>query len=362
MTTPTGQIGLSDVNTELGYSSTATITMNDTAVRTLAGVSSGAISMDNLRGKSNRVNISYTFSSTTQNASINLNSIGGYSAGKSNITININSGVYLYATSTGNYGLSISGGTSGDTLAIVNNGYIMGQGGVGGAITNGSGSGGGGPAMNLSLTGITSVSFTNGSGYIGGGGGGAGAASGFSQYYFSISQCGGGGGAGGGAGGGGFNDSYGQWTYYGGAGGGPGQAGSGSYNPVLRDGYGNPYYMNWGGGGGGGRILPGSAQSDRLGASGLGGTAGGSGAGSPGSTKASAARGGGGGGPGQNGQAGQPGGGFGAGNAGGGGGGWGASGGSSNQYGGSGGGKAINLNGATISWVSGSAQVYGAVS
>lgn len=44
---------MSQVNTELGYSSTATISLNDSAVRTLAGVSSGAISMSNLQGKSN---------------------------------------------------------------------------------------------------------------------------------------------------------------------------------------------------------------------------------------------------------------------------------------------------------------------
>jgi len=53
MTTPTGTISMSDVNIELGYSSTATITLNDTAVRTLAGIASGTISMNDLRGKSN---------------------------------------------------------------------------------------------------------------------------------------------------------------------------------------------------------------------------------------------------------------------------------------------------------------------
>ena len=54
MTTPTGTISLSDVNTELGLSSTALITMNDAAVRNLAGVggSGTIITMDDLRGKS----------------------------------------------------------------------------------------------------------------------------------------------------------------------------------------------------------------------------------------------------------------------------------------------------------------------
>ena len=55
MPTPSGTISLSDVNTELGRSSTANISMNEAAVRTLAGVggSGSIITMDNLRGKSN---------------------------------------------------------------------------------------------------------------------------------------------------------------------------------------------------------------------------------------------------------------------------------------------------------------------
>lgn len=48
-----GAISLANVNTELGRSSTATISLGETAVRNLAGVASGAISLSNLYGKSN---------------------------------------------------------------------------------------------------------------------------------------------------------------------------------------------------------------------------------------------------------------------------------------------------------------------
>ena len=50
-----GAISLSAVNTELGLSATAAISLNDAAVRTLFGVASGAITMNNGYGKSNSI-------------------------------------------------------------------------------------------------------------------------------------------------------------------------------------------------------------------------------------------------------------------------------------------------------------------
>lgn len=52
MTTPTGQIKMSDVRLEIYGSATGQIDMNDPNVYTLAGKSSGQISMSDLQGKS----------------------------------------------------------------------------------------------------------------------------------------------------------------------------------------------------------------------------------------------------------------------------------------------------------------------
>jgi hypothetical protein len=326
MTTPSGQISLNDVNVELGIAGTTTIQMNQANVRTLAGVggSGTTISMQNLQNKTNRVAISSTFSSNTANATLNLSAIGGYISGKSDITVTINSGVYLYATSTGNYGLSLSGGTTGDTLTIVNNGFILGQGGTGS--NTGSGSAGG-PALNLGFgMSACTINNTNGSAYIGGGGGGGG------YSGFGTSASGGGGGAGGGSSSGG------------GAGGAIGSVGANGSTTT---------------GSGGGRIFPGTGgagASPGVPSSSTGGGAGGGGGGAvTGGKTPTYATGG-------NGGAG-PSGGAASANGAGGGGGWGASGGSGRNGSGGAGGKAVNLNGKSLTWTSGNvARVYGAVS
>ncbi len=336
-TATTGGLNQS-INVELGRSGTATINLNESAVRTLLAVPSGAISLSNAYGKSNRAAVAYTISSNTANASINVASLSGYSAGTSDITITVNAGVYVYSTSTGTPALTLSGGTTGDTVTLVNNGFIMGQGGTGaGSPAN---PGVGGPAISLGFN--TTINNTNASAYIGGGGGGG--AGGYAQ---------GGGGAGGGAatgtgsgGGGGLGSSGGNGSPY---------SYSGTYGLYQAA-----------GGGGGGRIFPGTG--------GAGGGSGsytnwygrGGGAGGGGASGASVATGGAGG------SANSAGGGPGGGGAGpyggagaGGGGGWGASGGNTGNpsYLGAAGGKAVALNGRTVTWVSGdTARVYGAIS
>ena len=52
MTTPTGAIAASDINIELGRLTNASFSINDSLVRQLAGISSGPISFNNLRGRS----------------------------------------------------------------------------------------------------------------------------------------------------------------------------------------------------------------------------------------------------------------------------------------------------------------------
>lgn len=340
MTLPaSGAISFNAINVELGQPGATSASLNQASYRTLSGVASGQISLSNFYGKSSRASIAYTFSSPVADASLNVASIGGYVAGVSDITVTVGSGVYLYATSTGSYGLNLSGGTTGDTITLVNNGYIMGQGGTGGnyQLTNGTP---GGPALNLSWP--TTINNTNGSAYIGGGGGGG----------TNGQGPGGGGGAGGGPGGssgrtnfpsygggagGGIGSAGSPGAASGGAGGGAGGGGGGRYDSPG-SGKGAQPVTTFNGGGGGGRIFPGS---------------GGAGAQPPYGGPGGSANG--------NGSSGYDSGG---------GGGWGASGGYAIQPGQSGGptigvpgGKAVNLNGYSVTWINGdTSRIYGSVS
>ena len=60
MATPNAQIGLSEVNEELGVSPTSTaINMGSSPVRSLAGIPSGAIAMSDLQNKTNEYTYTY---------------------------------------------------------------------------------------------------------------------------------------------------------------------------------------------------------------------------------------------------------------------------------------------------------------
>lgn len=349
------------VNLELGQSATAQISFNDANVRTLTGTTAGTalIMPTNFYGKSSRATASYTFSASTANASLNVTSLSGYSAGKTDITITINSGIYLYSTTFGTAGLTLTGGTTGDTITLVNNGYIMGLGGNGDIYNSSNALTTAATAGSLALSLGFNTTVTNTSGYIGGGGGAGG------TFLYGFEAAMGGGGAGGG------NAAY--------IAGGPSPGVGGSIGNAGTNGSGGAV------GGGGGRILPGTGGAGGVlpnvnpqtaTAFGYGGGSGGGGAGyasyNGGKPSWSVSSGGGGGG------------------------GWGASGGTAKSdgnnagyaYGGSGGsagatggdgyvptptsttagtagGKAVALNGYTITWTGGSSsssRAYGAVS
>ncbi len=343
---------------EIGLGLTTAISMDQTNVRVLAGVSttSGVSwSMSSLYGKTYRSVISHTFAATTLQASLNVTSIAGYVAGKSDITITVNAGVYLYSNDAATPGLTLSGGTSGDTITIVNLGFIMGMGGFGASartITPGSG----GTALSLGFN--TTVNNTNGSAYIGGGGGGGRGQTLSGKVNTAYGA--GGGGAGGGPGA--LATLSTQTT--GAAGGAPGAVGTNGTDQNAQSGFGRGGGAGGGGGGmwvvtsgktvtrtahhsgGGGRIFPGTGGAGGPGSNtSLNAYAGGAGTAAGGQSATAAFNGGGAGG-----------------------GGWGATGGGTYDsvptfFAGGAGGKAVALNGFTVTWVSGNTtRVYGGVS
>ena len=326
MTLPaSGAISFNSINVELGVAGTTLANINQASYRTLAGVPSGAIALSNFYGKSNKISVSATISANSTNYTLNPAAVSGYSAGKSNVTLTINSGIYVYSTATGTPAINVTGFTAGDTVTIVNNGYIMGMGGRGSDYSTNNVTSGGN-AISLAFN----SSIINNS-YIGGGGGGGG-----------CDASGGGGGGGGAGGGAGGTAAY---SLAGGAGGGPGAAGGNGQFGVISSGKDSNGY---GGGGGGGRIMPGVGGGAVTYTSTPGGGAGGAGGASDLNTQTTPG--------GSAGNAGSSGGGL----NGGGGGGWGAPGGASSFAGGTGG-KAISLNGYTATR-SGGGTTYGLVS
>jgi hypothetical protein len=271
--------------------------------------------------------------------------------GASYFQITVNSGIYVYSTSTASGGMNITGSFP-YGFGVVNGGRIMGMGGAGGSNVAPYRGGDGGPALTITNSFTTAtMSIINNSYIAGGGGGGAGMPNSGGEI-----TGGGGGGAGGGAGGiarqnrGGYNlgvagtggaigvaGTAGTGDPAGaGSGGGGSGGGGGSYVldgiSSIRDGGGC--------GAGGGRILPGTG-----GAGGTSGDNGGNG--------------------GSNNNAGGSGTFSGADHVGaGGGGGWGAAGGnaahSKNSASGGAGGAAIDKNNSTVT-VTNNAIIYGSI-
>lgn len=108
-----GAISLGNVNTELGRSSTATISLGETAVRTLAGVSSGAIALSNLYGKSN---VSFTpDGGTSSGTRVILEDVGQLSA---SVTISCTQSAVWTWTELGSGTASVSSGGSATSITF----------------------------------------------------------------------------------------------------------------------------------------------------------------------------------------------------------------------------------------------------
>jgi len=259
------------IQIENGGNGTTQISLNDAAVRTLAGVPIGAIIMPtNFYGKSNRVAVAITISANTKNYVLNTAKAAGYSAGKTDVTLTINGGIVVGSTSTGGIGLDVdTSWNAADTVRIINNGFIVGAGGNGGigaapapggisGAVNGSP---GGPALRVQrATSITNNGTVGGGG--GGGGGGRGTDSGGKDPTV-VAGGGGGGGQGDVGGSGGGVDGTGNGGAGGstsGPGGGGAQAQAGGGNASGAGGSGGSYgasgagggSSNYGGGGSGG--------------------------------------------------------------------------------------------------------------
>ena len=81
-------------------------------------------------GSFSRVAINIVIASNETNYVLNTAKAAGYVAGVSDVTLTINSGVYVSANSTGTAALQVdTSWNPSDTISIVNNGFIVGMGG-----------------------------------------------------------------------------------------------------------------------------------------------------------------------------------------------------------------------------------------
>jgi hypothetical protein len=166
-----GTISLSQVNSSLGLSATAAISLS--SLYAYSSVASGQISMSQL--------YSWPYSPTISASTTNYNmksaaiSAGWNQRNQLNMTVTINSGVYVYSTSTGAYAFQTGSGLqTGSYLGLVNNGAIVGQGGGGGGGGAGGAAGASGGGAGPAFLAQWAISITNNGSISGGGGGGGG--------------------------------------------------------------------------------------------------------------------------------------------------------------------------------------------
>lgn len=243
--TTTGQ----SIGVELGGTGTTQISLNDSPVRTLAGVPSGTIVMPtNFYGKSNT--FSFSFNGGT-NVDLRTAAVAaGWNQSAALIATNIGN---ILSNSTATAALVIAGSFP-NGVTFTNNGNIVGRGGNGGigglapASRGGNGTVGG-TALSVSVP----VSINNTTNIAGGGGGGGGGGGRSPEGWYG----------GGGGGGAGFGTGA---SAYGGAGNGTltsGGAGGASSSP-----------LDYGGSGGGWGAAGNSGSASFSGFQGSGGPAG----------------------------------------------------------------------------------------
>lgn len=156
---------------------------------------------------------STSFTLSGASTGIDVFRLMGAPAGVVNITFTVNTGSIIYAQGVGNPALDFRGFAAGSTINLINNGYVVaqgGRGGTGGALSrvgnDDYGFGGqpgeaGGNA--IEGPGASTFNITNASGFIWGGGGGGGGGGASADDGANMAN-GGGGGGGAGSGLGGF--------------------------------------------------------------------------------------------------------------------------------------------------------------
>ena len=243
-------ISLNDLHIEAGGSSGTTCSLNDSDIRDIISKASGATnSLFEYYGQSSETLLT---SAGNVNGQPQRKEISVSSFISSGETFRIPSNMWVWSDNT-----SVAALTIDIPCTVINDGKIIGKGGNGGWGFSSPAATAGGPAINVTSSGVT---ITNSSGaYIAGGGGGGGSYSDYSNP--SDAHAGGGGGAGGGVGGRGrINQGFWQQGQGGAlnAEGTDGGNGGNANNPIdngggAGGGGGGSQY----GGGGGGRILPG---------------------------------------------------------------------------------------------------------
>lgn len=123
MTLPlSGTLALSDVNTELGRASTTTISMNETAVRALAEVPSGQISMSNFYGKPTPPPASVAYQGTyTSNSALTTYTYTSAPIGSATSTRVVYVGVVTRGGTVSDYTVNIGGVAATQVSTVLGN-------------------------------------------------------------------------------------------------------------------------------------------------------------------------------------------------------------------------------------------------